>query len=164
MIRTCLRHPLRCVALAILALFSGIALSVRFQFQRPLGWVRRSNKHGLNRLTTDWAGRPGSPLVLVYHQGRSSGTSYRTPVIAAVSGEHLYIALTYGPRTDWCLNLMAAGSGHILRDGVKDKISAPEVVDASVALPSFALPVRIGCRLIGIRQFLKVAVAGREHF
>jgi deazaflavin-dependent oxidoreductase (nitroreductase family) len=161
MLRLCLRQPLRGLALAFAVLFCAIALCVRFQIQRPLGWIRRLNKHGLNRLTAIWAGRPGSPIVLVYHRGRRSGRRYRTPVIAAASGRSLYIALTYGPRTDWCQNVLAAGAAGIRRNGMEQEISAPEVVDGSAALPAFSRPVRMGCRLIGIKQFLKVAVVER---
>lgn len=151
------------LVLAPVALVVAGALSVRFRLQGPLGYVRQFNKLVFNRLTLRQAGRPGSPFVLVQHIGRRSGRNYSTPVMAAPTEGGLFIALTYGPQTDWCRNVRAAGHATILRDGTAYAITAPELVGPSAAFPAFPLPVRLGCSLLGIREFLKVTVDGQDE-
>lgn len=150
------RYVVRALIIVPAALVTAGALSVRFRLHGPLRWLRRFNKHVFNRLTLPWAGRRGSPFVLVEHVGRRTGRRYQTPVAAAPMGDSLYIALTYGPQTDWCRNVRAAEQAAILDGGIAYTAGSPEVVDRSVALPAFSLPARLACRLIGIREFLKV--------
>jgi deazaflavin-dependent oxidoreductase (nitroreductase family) len=156
-----MRKSRACNALAALiilpvTLVTAAALLVRLRPRRVMRWVRRFNRHVFNRLTLPWAGRPGSPFVLVEHAGRRTGRLYQTPVVAASMGNSLYIALTYGSETDWCRNVRAAGQGTIRGNGTAFTAGSPEVMGQSVALPAFPLPVRLACRLIGIREFLQL--------
>lgn len=140
------------------AAVAAVALAVRFRLTQPLTYVRRFNKRVFNRLVVKWAGRHGSPLVLIQHTGRRTGRRFATPVVAVRTDDALCIALTYGPRTDWCRNVRAAGHATILRDGRVYTVREPELVGASLALPAFSLPLRLGCRLLGINEFLQVTI------
>jgi hypothetical protein len=56
------------------------------------------------------AGRAGVPLIgLVRHRGRRSGTMYLAPVAIGTTETVSLIPLTFGPRSDWCRNVLDAG-------------------------------------------------------
>ena len=63
----------------------------------------------------------------------SLGKAYQTPVEAYRTAEGTLILLPYGPVTDWCRNVLAAGQCTVTVDGQDLALSAPEVVPASVA-------------------------------
>ena len=52
-------------------------------------------------------------FVELEHIGRTSGTAYRTPLLAFRHGDTITIALTYGPGVQWLKNLRAAGGGRM---------------------------------------------------
>ena len=68
------------------------------------------NKYVTNRLFLLFAGWI-PPLAIVNHQGRNSGRSYRTPIMAFPSEDGFVFALTYGRNVDWVKNLMVSNSG-----------------------------------------------------
>ncbi|HET7169220.1 MAG TPA: nitroreductase family deazaflavin-dependent oxidoreductase [Candidatus Limnocylindrales bacterium] len=53
---------------------------------------------------------PRSGFGRVVHVGRRSGRVYRTPMLGFVHGDRIVFALTYGPRTQWVQNVLAAGA------------------------------------------------------
>ncbi len=57
------------------------------------------------------------PWAVLIHDGRRSGRLYRTPVMARRHGEELSVPVLYGTRSDWVRNLLAAGSGRVVRCG-----------------------------------------------
>jgi deazaflavin-dependent oxidoreductase (nitroreductase family) len=77
--------------------------------------------------------RGESNYAVVHHVGRRSGTTYQTPVEAYRTAEGILILLPYGPVTDWCRNVLAAGHCTVTVDGQDLALSAPEVVQAGVA-------------------------------
>lgn len=76
----------------------------------PLGitpYVRRfANPVMVNLAGHGW-------FVELEHIGRTSGTAYRTPLLAFRHGDTITIALTYGPGVQWLKNLRAAGGGRM---------------------------------------------------
>ena len=50
---------------------------------------------------------------MIRHVGRTSRKSYETPVGVYLDDGAIYIALPYGPKTDWIKNLAAAGGGEV---------------------------------------------------
>ena len=110
------------------------------------GWMPRVNRLVFNRIQGTWAPFL-PPWAMVVHRGRRSGTEYRTPVAAFTKGNTVMIVLPYGERTDWVLNLLAAGGGGIERAGRLHRITAPRVVDSTGDEP---LPVRLGARHLRI--------------
>ena len=86
-----------------------------------------------------------------------------TPVGAKRSGAHFLIPLTFGNRSDWSRNIRAAGTGTIRWKGVDYKVAAPELLDAKAAKTeiraAFKLSDRAFCRIMGIKQFLRLSIA-----
>jgi deazaflavin-dependent oxidoreductase (nitroreductase family) len=157
--RPCWRPAVTLAPAAVfLVLLAGVALSVRFRLDTPLRWVRQFNRRLFNRLVAPLAGRCVSPFALLRHTGRRSGRVYETPVVALPAGRAFFIALTYGPQTDWCRNVRAAGGAMIVRNGVAYAVQVPQIVDAGTALPRLSPAVRLATRLLGIREFLMVAI------
>ena len=93
--------------------------------KRPPAAARRFNK-----LAVKAAGRRFFPLwAAVEHRGRTSGRTYTTPVaIAASTSDALYIALPWGPGTDWVRNLQAAGGGTVRWKGASFAVTEPTLV------------------------------------
>ena len=53
---------------------------------------------------------PRSGFGRVVHVGRRTGRVYRTPMLGFRHGDGLVFALTYGQRTQWVQNVIAAGA------------------------------------------------------
>jgi deazaflavin-dependent oxidoreductase (nitroreductase family) len=88
-----------------------------------------------NRLAGKIAGsRWFPPWAQLHHRGRRSGTAYVTPVAVLVTPETVVIGLPWGPGTDWVRNVMAAGGCTIRWKGHDYAVTAPQLVDKSVAL------------------------------
>lgn len=73
-------------------------------------WLWTLN-HTLNPLALSMARHGSGPFSLVRHIGRTSGTTFETPLILARVPGGFIAELTYGTRVNWYRNLEAAG-GH----------------------------------------------------
>src|SRR5215472_10906462 len=118
----------------------------------------------LNPVILKFAGRRRFPMAAqLTHVGRRSGRTYVTPVSARRTGDAVLIALTFGNRSDWARNVWAAGGCAIRMDGVVYQASAPSFVsraDADSEVRSAFSPLeRLGLRLLGIKQFLRLDVS-----
>jgi deazaflavin-dependent oxidoreductase (nitroreductase family) len=93
--------------------------------RRPPAAARR-----FNQVAVKAAGTRFFPLwAAVAHRGRTSGRTYTTPVaIAASTPDAVYIALPWGPGTDWVRNLQAAGGGTVRWKGASYAATEPTVV------------------------------------
>lgn len=100
------------------------------------------------------------PYAVVRHVGRRSGRAYATPVWAAPQGDDIMIALILGTETDWCRNVRAAGGCTLQVGRISYALSGPQVVDQAAALPAFPVWIRLVARLVGLRHFLRLRVAG----
>ena len=88
--------------------------------------IGRLNRVGLNRLSRPVAAHlPG--FGAVHHRGRRSGRAYRTPVNLFPTERGFVIALTYGPRTDWVRNVLAAGGCAVESRGRTVACTAPRL-------------------------------------
>lgn len=101
----------------------------------------------------------------VRHVGRKSGRPYVTPVGARLAGRTFVIPLTFGNQSDWSRNVRAAGGCSIRLNGVDYQASKPELADWTQAAPvvraAFNAVIRAGFRMLGIRQFLLLALGDR---
>ena len=95
---------------------------------RPMRVMARFNKQVTNRVI-GLLSSSVPPWATIVHQGRESGTEYRTPVAAFVRGRTLTIALPYGDDADWVKNVLAAGGGEMVRRGRVQALTNPRVVD-----------------------------------
>jgi deazaflavin-dependent oxidoreductase (nitroreductase family) len=86
-------------------------------------WLARLNRRFINPREV----RRGTRPVLI-HEGRSSGTTYRTPLDAhPVPDGYLFIPM-YGPRSDWVRNVLAAGTARLVVGGGEVRLTAPRMV------------------------------------
>ena len=106
----------------------------------------------------------GSGLVpiwgVVRHTGRTSGRSYATPIAVLASTDAFLIPLPFGPTTDWCRNLRAAGHGVLRWSGRDYAIDRFEIVDAATVLPRLGRVLRVLVPAFRIKQFLRITRSG----
>lgn len=85
-----------------------------------------------NKAAARVAGTRAAPMWgLVTHQGRRSGSTYRTPIAVVAAEGTFYVALPWGRRTDWVQNLRAAGGGTVRWRGETYAVTEPTFVDKS---------------------------------
>ena len=136
------------VALVNIGFFHEAGRQLLLPFLRPL------LKRVINPRTLHAAARGRTNYAVVHHIGRRSGTSYETPVEAHRTAEGTLILLPYGPVTDWCRNVLAAGQCTVSVDGRDLALSAPVVVPASFAEARVPAGVARRLRRQGIAHYL----------
>jgi deazaflavin-dependent oxidoreductase (nitroreductase family) len=113
-----------------------------------------------NRVAVHIAGSRFLPFWgVVRHEGRKSGRTYATPVVARRTPDGFAIPLAFGERADWCRNLLANGRGVIRWSGADYPVFEPRVVDREEALPLFNGFERRGLRAAGIERVLLLRAA-----
>jgi len=103
------------------------------------------------------AGRPGAYASVVHHVGRSSGSPYRTPVVAVPADDGFLIALPYGRGVDWARNVVASGSATLEHEGATHLVGRPVFVPADAANPHFPAKEQRTHRRFGVQDFLHLA-------
>jgi deazaflavin-dependent oxidoreductase (nitroreductase family) len=91
-----------------------------------------------NRITACFAGRL-PPFAIVHHVGRTSGKEYATPVLVFRRGSDFIIALTYGLKTEWCKNVLAADGCTLEYRGRRYEVDKPvlaELDDVQDSVPA----------------------------
>jgi deazaflavin-dependent oxidoreductase (nitroreductase family) len=118
--------------------------------------LARFNKRFTNHLTSKVAGfLPG--FAIVSHTGRNSGRAYRTPVNAFRTDDGYIIALTYGAKSDWVKNVLAAGSCELQTRGRRVRLISPHIeTDKSKCWAP--LPVRLILGLIDAPQYMRLSL------
>lgn len=115
----------------------------------------------LNPLILKLAGRRHFRMAArIRHTGRRSGRAYVTPVRARLRGEVILIPLTFGNQSDWARNVAAAAGCSIRLDGRDYQATQPDLLSRTQAadlIKSVFGPLeRMGFRLLGIRQFMRL--------
>jgi deazaflavin-dependent oxidoreductase (nitroreductase family) len=105
-----------------------------------------------NPLMMTFAGR--QVYTIIDHVGRRSKKLYRTPVLGQPAGENFFIPLPYGVDTDWCLNLLAAGSCTAHWHGETYLLTAPQVVEAAVGEGVYPPVYRFLLHSFGVQKYL----------
>jgi deazaflavin-dependent oxidoreductase (nitroreductase family) len=115
-------------------------------------------KSGIFRRYADFrrrhAGRRHSITALLTHVGRRSRTTYQTPVGAQPYGDGFVVSLPYGSTTDWCRNVMAAGTCTLAWKGQTYGLERPEIISGSQVFPALPVLLRIVVRGDGTHDFL----------
>lgn len=106
------------------------------------------------------AGQPGAYASVIRHRGRVSGRDLETPVDAVPVEDGFVIALVYGSRTQWLRNVLASGSATIVHDGRAVEVDRPRVIPMHDAEAFFPAGDRRGFSVLGVRQCLRVRLAG----
>jgi deazaflavin-dependent oxidoreductase (nitroreductase family) len=104
-------------------------------FPYRLARVNRRLANPLLRPIAGWL----PPLAVVEHVGRRSGRPYRTPVFAFRRGGEVVIVLSYGNRTEWVRNVVAAGTGALVRGGRRSTLADVRVMPVGACGPMSAL-------------------------
>ena len=86
-------------------------------------WLAKVNRRVFNPIEIRRGVRP----VLV-HVGRSSGSTYRTPLDAHPVPDGYVFIPNYGPRSDWVRNVLAAGTADLAIDGEEIELGSPRMV------------------------------------
>ncbi len=129
-------------------------LSTALRHPRIHAWARRYLNPWVTHLGL--AGGRVSPIGLLYHVGRRTGLPYATPLAIHRHGDDLFIPLTYGPASRWCLNVQASGACRVRLRGREFAACRPRIVGRG-ALPG---RLRTAYRMIGLEQFLELRVEG----
>jgi deazaflavin-dependent oxidoreductase (nitroreductase family) len=115
-------------------------------------WLARFNRRVTNRVARPIVGHLPGYGVLV-HEGRRTGRTYRTPINLFRRPGGFVIALTYGERTEWVRNVLAAGHCLVETRGVTHRLIDPRLVTDPTR--RLVPPViRLGLRLLRANQFL----------
>jgi deazaflavin-dependent oxidoreductase (nitroreductase family) len=109
-----------------------------------------------NRIFAPLAGRV-PPWVIVEHRGRRSGRVYRTVVWAFPYRGDLVFALTYGPKSDWVRNVVAAGSARVKWRGSWRSFSRVELREGWDGLRLLPAVIRPSLYVAGIRSVLRLS-------
>ncbi|HSR87016.1 MAG TPA: nitroreductase family deazaflavin-dependent oxidoreductase [Streptosporangiaceae bacterium] len=96
------------------------------------------------------------------HVGRRSGRTYVTPVGTRRAGDVVVIPLTFGNRSDWSQNVLAAGRCSVKLRGQHYALSSPELLaraDAGSLLHLAFTPLeRASFTALGITQFMRLQI------
>jgi deazaflavin-dependent oxidoreductase (nitroreductase family) len=110
-----------------------------------------------NPVTRLVAGRlPGFGIVT--HLGRSTGRTYRTPLLVLRRGDRYVVGLWYGSDANWVKNVLAAGGCEIRVRGRDVRLVDPELF-ADPQRRVLPLPLRLAARLLRVTEFLRLRVA-----
>jgi deazaflavin-dependent oxidoreductase (nitroreductase family) len=120
--------------------------------------VRQFNKHVLNPFALWVVARRPMYYGVIHHVGRHSGRTYSTPLVAKLTADSIIIPLPYGPGTDWCRNLLAAGHATLTLHGAEYAVENPTIVDVDVAGPLVPAATARVWRWMRIQKYLRVNV------
>jgi deazaflavin-dependent oxidoreductase (nitroreductase family) len=123
------------------------------QIQLPRG-LARFNRVVTNRIQGVYAWAL-PPWAVICHRGRRTGALYRTPVLALRRRGILAVAVMYGERSDWVLNVLAGGA-EVVRGGKTYELRNPRLVSRADG-NSLPLAAR---RLSGLTEKVLVAELG----
>jgi deazaflavin-dependent oxidoreductase (nitroreductase family) len=74
------------------------------------------------------SGEPGATWGFLRHVGRSSGTTYETPLGIERTDDGFVIAMVYGEKTQWVRNVLAAGTAEVVLEGETYPVDRPEII------------------------------------
>ena len=120
--------------------------------------IRANNKYLLNPLMLRLAGQKYWYASVVRHTGRRSGTQYSTPIVADLVGDQLIVPLPYGTQVDWVRNVMTAGEATVVHKGQTYRVTAPEIIASTQALPLLPRDRRRTFERVSIGHFLRLTI------
>lgn len=118
--------------------------------------VTHLNKWVVNPVLVRLAGF--GPFVEIEHIGRTSGRTYRTPIMAFRDGDTVTIALTYGSEVDWLRNVRAAGGARMHLGRGLITLGPPATLPTEVGLSRMPVGPRQLLPVLGCRDFVELPV------
>jgi deazaflavin-dependent oxidoreductase (nitroreductase family) len=119
-------------------------------------WWGQINKRVFNPLEIRRGARP-----VLTHVGRTSGTTYRTPLDAHPVDDGYMFVLVYGPESDWVRNVLAAGRARLEVDGDEVELTSPRIVGEDEAWAALPAEVKRPPRFLRITDFLRMDLVER---
>ena len=117
-------------------------------------WVAQVNKRVFNPRELRKGVRP-----VLTHMGRSSGTTYRTPLDAhPVEGGYIFIVM-YGSASDWVQNVLAAGSAMLKVDSDELELVAPRLVSKEDAWQLLPPATKAPANFLRVTEYLQMDVS-----
>ncbi len=138
---------------ALGALFIG---GMRAKWPPVIDTVRRISFRFLNPRQLRTAGQPGAYAGILRHTGRTSGTAYETPLGIEPTDDGFVIALVYGDRTQWLINVLAAGTAEVVVEGGTYRVDRPAVVPMSEVAECFPVSDRRLSGVIAVKNALRL--------
>lgn len=120
--------------------------------------VAKTNRFWINPLARLIAGKIG-PIALLIHHGRTSGETYRTPIMAFPTGDGFVIALTYGRGTDWEQNVRHEGGCELIFHREHHTLGNPRFIGSGEANRHLPTLVRELLPRLGVHDFLRLDAA-----
>ena len=77
------------------------------------------------------AGGRRSPWAVLEHVGRSSGSTYYTPILPVTAGDYAFVRLTYGTDVHWVRNVQAVGHCRMQAHETIFELDEPAIIPAS---------------------------------
>ena len=111
--------------------------------------MARINKRVFNPMEIKRGKRP-----VLRHEGRKSGSTFRTPLDAFPTDNGYLFILVYGTRSDWVQNILASGSAVLELDGTEIPLVGPKVVDRAAAEGLVSAGVELPVGFMNIPQCL----------
>lgn len=139
------------VAIGIV-LFLGMRSKSRLVL-RPVTWAIRTF---INPREMKTAGSAGAYASVIRHRGRKSGRAYATPIDAVPVDDGFLIALPYGPRTNWAMNVLTSGSATIVHEGQVHAVDRPELIPMQGVVSCFSPSDQRGFRLLRVNHCLRL--------
>ena len=91
--------------------------------------------------------------------GRKSGKTFETPIVVQPIEGGFVCELTYGPEVSWYRNLVAAGGGEVVRQGITTKIVGLEPMATDEGMAAFPPVQRRVLRILSRTHFVKLLAA-----
>ncbi|TDC27501.1 DUF385 domain-containing protein [Kribbella albertanoniae] len=120
-------------------------------------------KNTLNRWTIRLARSGTGPFSLLRHVGRKSGATYETPLIVAAAQDGFIAELTYGENVNWYRNIVAAGGGDLVVDGVEHRVIAIEPYPSDAGRRAFGFPARLVLILLRRKHYRLLRTADHDQ-
>lgn len=115
-------------------------------------WLAKINRRVFNPREIKRGERP-----VVTHMGRSSGTSYQTPIDAHPTKQGFVLVVRYGPGSDWVRNILAAGTAALRFEGQEHLLSSPRLVGQQEAVADLNSDYEPGSDFFKAEHYLLMA-------
>jgi deazaflavin-dependent oxidoreductase (nitroreductase family) len=114
-------------------------------------WLARFNRRFINPKAAN-----GGQWPVLVHVGRSTGTTYRTPIGAIPVNGSFVTFVNYGSSTDWLRNVLAAGKATLETEGETVAVGNPRVIPLEEGLALVGQDPGAPPGWVGVKQCLVV--------
>ena len=95
---------------------------------------------------------------MLAHVGRSSGTTYHTPLDAHKVDDGYIFIINYGSRSDWVRNILAAGTATLRVEGDEVTLVSPRVITKDVASQQLPATTKWPSDFMKVTEYLQMDI------